>query len=217
MEAVEIGIELRQGGLGRQLQRIEVGCEMADHAIGADQLDGADGFLGGGPQILLAGRRACLGLPLAGERADQLAVLELHLDVAPPSGSAAQLGRRQAAFVQLGEIGPPALIHGIGVFLVAGVERLDEGRIGAEEKRALFQEVVGVVGRLLCHFKSLGGLLGRSSRAGTPARRRRGKERPCSADCAALHADTGAFFCPSSVNMSANCENSEHRSRDFYA
>ena len=41
VEAVEIGIELRQRRLLAELQRIEVGCEMADDAIGAHKLDGA--------------------------------------------------------------------------------------------------------------------------------------------------------------------------------
>ena len=35
VETVEARIELRHGGLGRQMQRIEIGREMPDHAIGA--------------------------------------------------------------------------------------------------------------------------------------------------------------------------------------
>ena len=44
MEAVEVRIELREVGFRRELQRIEIGGEMAYHAIGAHELNGADGL-----------------------------------------------------------------------------------------------------------------------------------------------------------------------------
>ena len=64
VEAVEGRVELRMGRLGRNLQRIEVGFEMADHAVGTHQLNGADRFLGGGAQILVAGRQRLWALPI---------------------------------------------------------------------------------------------------------------------------------------------------------
>ena len=99
------------------LQGIEIGLQMADDAIGAHQLDGADGILAprrGRCSARLARRSAFggggLAAALAGQRADEFVLAGRRaLLVAPPGGTAAQLGGGQALLAQAGEIGPPAL------------------------------------------------------------------------------------------------------------
>ncbi len=163
VEAIEAGVELGVGFLGRDLERIEIGFEMADHAIGAHHVNGADGFLGGRAKIVFRGA-ALFGarLQLAGERGNDFAVLQLQLGVAPPAGPAAELGRRKAGFAQFGEEGPPAVIHRIGVLLVLGIELFDEGGVGAIQERGEVQNLVGgpvqsVRSCLACHFNRLAG------------------------------------------------------------
>src|SRR5690242_4643959 len=51
MEAVEIGIELREVRLRIEVQGIEIGGEMTDHTIGAHHVNGAYGILRGSPRI----------------------------------------------------------------------------------------------------------------------------------------------------------------------
>ena len=117
------------------------------------------------PQILLAGNRLARG-PVARQRADQFAVLELRLGIAAPGGAAADLGGLQRGLSQACKISPPAFIDRIGVLEILGVERLNEGGIGAGEERRRLEQVIGaagetVLGILTCHFKGLErGLLG---------------------------------------------------------
>ena len=99
VETVERRIELRMRRLRRDLQGIEIGFEMADHAVGANKLDGANGFLRCEPEILLAGNRLARG-PVARQRADQFAILELRLGIAAPFGAAADLGGLQRGLSQ---------------------------------------------------------------------------------------------------------------------
>ena len=131
MEAVERRIELRLRRLGIQIQRIEIGGEMADHAIGAHHLHGANGFVRGGMQIGFA-RGAGFGCrPLAGEGADRVAGFQREFAVPPPRGAAAQLCRGQPTFAQFGEPLPPGRIHRVGVLLILGIELFEEGCVGA--------------------------------------------------------------------------------------
>ena len=129
MKAVEARLELRHGGLLRQMQRIEIGREMPDHAIGAHQLNGADGFLCGRAQILFADAAPCARGPLAGQRADQFAVFELQFGVAPPGRPAAELRGREPLLAKLGEKGAPGRVHRFRIFQILGVEMLDEGAL----------------------------------------------------------------------------------------
>ena len=54
-----LGIERRLRRARRDAQRIEIGFQMADHAIGADHLDGVDGMPGAAS--VRVGRRRCGG------------------------------------------------------------------------------------------------------------------------------------------------------------
>ena len=158
VETVETWIELGMGRLGRELERIEIGFEVTDHAIGAHQLDGANGLLRGDPQVLFT--RRWRRFPLTGQCADKLAIRQLGLHVTGPARSAADLRRRQARLTQFGEISRPRRLDRIRIFQVSGVERLNKGGVGAEQKRGRFQDFVGCpiqpVRRLACHFKMLG-------------------------------------------------------------
>ena len=142
MEAVEIGIELGMRLLGRDLQGIEVGLEMTDDTVGAHDLNGADGILRHLVQVGGAGL-AFARRPLPGQGADQIAIRQLRLLVAPPGGPAAKLRRRKRVLAQAQKIGTPAFVHRIGIFQVLGVERLDEGGVGAGEKRGRFEQLIG--------------------------------------------------------------------------
>ncbi len=159
VEAVERRLQLRMRHLRRDVQRIEIGFEMADDAIGAHELDGADGFLRRLVQVGLTDG-ALLLRPLAGERADKLAVFELGFPVAPPRRAAADLGRIELGLAQACEVFTPCWIDGVGIFEILGVERLHEGGIGAGQEGGRFQDLVGGPGDsvgwiLACHFNSL--------------------------------------------------------------
>ena len=145
MEAVERRIELGMGDRLAQLQRVKVRFQMADHAIGAHQLDHANGLLGAAADFGLADH-TLFRRPLPGQRADQLAAFVGGAGIAAPGGAPAQLGRVQPAFAQFGEPGPPARLHRIRVFQILGVKRLDEMGIGAIEKRGRLQNLVGETG-----------------------------------------------------------------------
>ena len=150
---------------------------MADHAIGADHLDGMDGMfcgfgrIGGGRcgsgrggfgLILVFG--AGLGGSgrwlLAGEGGDQIAAGKIRTAVALPGRTAAQLGGCRALISGLGEVSLPASIDGIGIGQPGRVHLLDIGGIGAVEEGGRFENLIRsavhpVCGGLFSHFKRL--------------------------------------------------------------
>ena len=149
---------------------------MADHAIGADHLDGMDGMFGrfGVGRRRAAARLAFAGLGgrgrrvLAGEGGDQVAGGNLGPGVTLPGGTAAELGGGKTLFAGLRKIGLPARVHRIGVGLPGGIHLLDIGGIGAVEEGGRFEDLVRGAIQFVCrglfsHFKRLwGGLLGLS-------------------------------------------------------
>ena len=92
MEAVEGGLQLRQRLALLQAQRIEIGFEMANDAIGADELNRADEVL------RMAGRggsgRRLAGLDrVPGQCGDEIPIFVGKFDSGLPGRAAAQLGR----------------------------------------------------------------------------------------------------------------------------
>src|SRR5690242_13921495 len=134
MKTVEGGIQLRQRLFWGELQGIEIRLEMAQDAIGTNELNSANGFLRGKTKIVLA-RRALASRPLSGERADKLAILELGFLIAPPVGAAADLCRRESGLSEAGKISAPAFLDRVGIFEILRVKRFHERRVGAEQKR----------------------------------------------------------------------------------
>jgi len=122
MKSVKRRFELRVGRLGREMERVEIGFEMADDAIGAYHLNRADGIQRRRTQIALARLPASPRRPVAGEGADKIAACEIGLGVAPPLRAAAKLGRVQVLFAQARKIGSPGRIHGVRIFLILSVE-----------------------------------------------------------------------------------------------
>ncbi|MEJ0042880.1 MAG: hypothetical protein WDM81_12040 [Rhizomicrobium sp.] len=133
---------------------------MADDAIGAHELYGADRILRRLVQIGLR-RDALAGRPLAGQRADEIAILQAGFLVAPPLRAAAELGRVERGLAEARKISPPAFVHRIGVLEILGIERFHEGRVGAGQEGGRLQQFVGTAGQagrrgLVCHFRMLG-------------------------------------------------------------
>ncbi len=142
-------------------ERIEPGVEMAAHAVGADQHQGAHRV----PRRLMGlGRRdfAALGRRLGGKLgADRL--LDLR-PVAVECGSEVVLRRQRpmvpapgGAFGVLADVGRsvlqafeeflPLAVDRAGVLLVAGIEIVDIGRVGALQKRGKGKGGVCVLAR----------------------------------------------------------------------
>ena len=146
-KTVKRGLQLRMILAAFKPQGIEIGFEMADDAIGAHELNGADGILGRNVAVGVAHTPA-RGTPrerlacIAGKRADQLAVLEDRLGVAPPGRSASQLRRRKVALAERLEKGAPCAVDRTGIFEILRVEPFDEGSIGAEQKGGGVQKLV---------------------------------------------------------------------------
>jgi hypothetical protein len=175
VELVEFGIQRRLRIARGDLQGIEIGFQMPDHAIGADHLDGMDGMFGrfgvsrrrrSGGGLALTGLARGNRRLLAGQGGDQVACRNLGPGVTLPGGSAAKLGRGKTLLAGLAEIGLPARVHRIGVGLPGGVHLLDIGGVGAVEEGCRFENLirgaVQFVSRgLFSHFRRLwGGLLG---------------------------------------------------------
>jgi hypothetical protein len=152
-----------------ETQRVEIGGEVADHTIGADQHEGADAVLrraqGGGRRQLEAGAPgahlqglAHLALhlaPVAGEGPDQLAVA-LLLDplqrLGPGRAMAVALAAPPRLFLmQAGEEMPPLVADGARVALVLLAHVLDVGGIGALQEGGARK---GFVLGLACHGES---------------------------------------------------------------
>ena len=112
------------------MQRIEIGFEVPQRAVGADKAHQVNGIERGRARGFGRGRRT-LRSPRAGERAHQLAVFELELGIARPCGPAAQLRWREFAFVKGCEKLAPLGIDRFGAFQVLAVEAFDEFGVGA--------------------------------------------------------------------------------------
>ena len=115
---------------------------MADDAVGAHKLNGANGFLGREAKIVLAGS-AFARRPLTRQRADEFAIFELWFLVAPPGGTAPDLRRFERRLSKTRKIGAPSFIHRIGIFEILRVKGLDEDSVCPKQKGGRFEQVVG--------------------------------------------------------------------------
>jgi len=140
-----------------QLQRIDIGIEMAADTVGADHHQGTDGIercradirLAGGSgravfdfrlDFRLIGRR-----PIAVERADQFPV-RMNRPVGPRPGRALGFLQHVRFIIAQGrKISPPIGIDRVRVFLVFGVKPFDETGVGSEEKGGPLKFVVRAV------------------------------------------------------------------------
>ncbi len=136
-------VQLRMGRFRRQLQRVEIGLEMADGAIGAHQLDGTH---------RIARRLARIGDGLGGRDAGQGAGQLVARDRAV--GGTRPERRRTGWLAEAGEILRPARFDRRRIFKIAGVKRFDIDGIGAEQMRRFGEQGVGKTrcGRLTGHF-----------------------------------------------------------------
>ncbi len=151
VKAVKRRLQLRQGFSLLQPQRIQIGLEMADDAKRAHQLDGADGRLGLGFGRFWMGRSGYRGsggllgrrAGVVGQGGKEIAVFRPQLGIAAPGGTTAQLGGVQSAIAKRLEKRLPGAVDRIGVAQILGVQALDEGSIGAEQKGCGIQNLVG--------------------------------------------------------------------------
>ncbi len=163
--AVEVGVR-EAVGLRPQLlvdlalgeaERIEVGGEVAHHAIGADQHEGADAVLRGAQRghrrQLEAGRRrlgiepvldlALGGAVVACERAKQVLVVVYLLHRPRPGRTVVAVAfGRAVLLLQRGEEMPPLVADRSGVALILSLHLLDVGGIGALQEGSARKRVV---------------------------------------------------------------------------
>ena len=151
-EAVARRMQLLVILLRIEAERIEIGVQMAAHAIGADHHDRAHGILrravqfGGGNLALavagrlaldLVGERLFIDRPLAVERGDEVALRRDRPVWALPRG-ALGVGRDGVAVViQRAEEFAPFGIDAGRIGLVGGIELLDIGGVAAEQERRI--------------------------------------------------------------------------------
>ena len=153
-ETIGGGIEFRLRGRFLELQWVEIGGEMAAHAIGADHHQCTDGIhrrlahiAGRKPRCLFwrLCRRIALGArrhghwPLAIKRRDEVARFRLRPILALPRWPA-HLGLCLFRIIfEAGKELPPVLVHGGGVLEILAIKLLDEVGVPAIEKRGLLE------------------------------------------------------------------------------
>ncbi len=123
-EAVAAVIELGIGPALLEPERVEIGFEMAPHAIGADQLQGADRVRCRPPQRRCIGDRRRYSPAVAGRPFRRLY----------PNGGAQFGERRRSVLADLAEKSPPTLIDRCGIVEKAGIETGNKPGIGAGQK-----------------------------------------------------------------------------------
>ena len=148
-EAVGRRLKLGMRTRRRKVQGIEVADEVAIHAVGADQHQGADGFACG-PEGLLAaylnafllGLRAYfpanlafLASPVRAESVEQIAVSRNALILVLPGGAVRFGEDRILALLQIREKGAPVRCDRSRIFLKALVQVFDVGGVRALKKR----------------------------------------------------------------------------------
>ena len=183
-EAIGRRIEFGRRVVGLELQRVEIGVQMAAHAVGADHHDGADRIArrlmhvlkldrGTGDLGLLLQRLAGAhgdfgGGPVAVEGGHQFAIGDLRPVLALPGGALGVGGRLGARVLELAEIADPGGVDAGGIGFEAGVEFVNIGGVAAIQERSE-QELFVLF--LSCHDVLL-----RSLRA--PASLHRSRRRP---------------------------------------
>ncbi|MBA7468558.1 hypothetical protein ES707_03809 [subsurface metagenome] len=153
-EAVRARVELLAVLLRLDAERIELGVEMAAHAVGADQHQRAHGVARclmqfGGRDVgaalfsslglRLGGELGADGLldqrPVAVERGSQIIARRQRPVIASPGSAFGVLLHVSRAVLQALEELLPLAIDRIGVLFVAGIEIVDIGGVGALQKR----------------------------------------------------------------------------------
>ncbi len=161
-EAVGMRVQFLVVAQRRNAERVEVGMQVAAHAIGADHHDGADRIARRAEQFVAAqidaaGLRPGLDFfadvalhlqPVAVEGGNQLAV-DRDRPARLPPGRAARLAQHVGPVVlQVLEKGLPAGLHRRRVFLVAGVKLFEIGGIAAVKEGGALE---GFIRLLPCH------------------------------------------------------------------
>gem|GEM_PF-5080693 len=150
--------------LGGDAERVEIGVQMAAHAIGADHHDGAHGIARGAfdrfaRDWLASGGRLVLQLlvddlfdlaPIAVERRDEFAIGLLWPALGLPGCALRIFGDVGCVVLQAGEEVAPFLVDRGWVLLPVGIELLDVVGIAAIEERGDLERVVGLV--VACHL-----------------------------------------------------------------
>ncbi len=169
-ETVGGGIELTLLGQNLQAERIEVGVEMAAHAIGADHHQGAhriarrlgdravadlDAAAGDAGLYLLAERRLQSG-PVAVHGRDQFAVHHRRPVGTLPRRPAGTGDGRVSRVFQTFEEAAPFAIHGIGIGRVACLKLFNVRRVRAVKEGSRRECLIRA---LTCHFADLRGSL----------------------------------------------------------
>ena len=131
-EAVGLGLELGMLAAGDELERVELGGEMAAGPIGADQHAGAE-------RVARRGQR-CSSL----KQAARLAGAPGLRSVGPRTARAPRRECRPR-FVEAGEESAPFRIERSGVLLVAGVKLSEVGGVGALQERRVEKHLVQFV------------------------------------------------------------------------
>jgi hypothetical protein len=144
-----------------EAERVEVGVQMAAHAVGADQHQGADRIAGGAldvgrgdlgaarlrPRAHLVAERLFDLSPVAVECRDEFAALRLRPVRLLPGGAVRAAGDVGGAVLQARKEGLPLGVHRARIGLIAGVQVLDIGGVAAIEERTLGKGRIGVLAR----------------------------------------------------------------------
>src|ERR1700694_4546265 len=160
-EAVGARIELLAVARRLDTERVELGVEMAAHAVGPNQHQGADRIarrlvdIGRGQLaalgLRLGGDLGADGLfhlrPVAVERRSQPAPRRPRPLVPTPGQPFGVLYRVGRLVLQALEEGLPVGVHRSGILLVAGIEVVDIGGVGALQKRGEGKGGVRVLAR----------------------------------------------------------------------
>ncbi len=120
-----------------ELERIELGDEMAARPVVADQHAGAERVARGGKRLLLG----------EGRRLDGPAELPRHRSVRAQDGPRASARTSSLIVVEAGEESSPLRIDRGGVLFVAGVELGEVGGVGAMQERRVGKHVVQFMSR----------------------------------------------------------------------
>ena len=143
VKSVKIRVELRESRSRAEPERIEIGGEMTDDAIGTHELDGSDGFPRGGTGIDCCGGSA-VRWPKARQCADEIGIVALHARPQAWAGVGGRTEHRGLAITETGEEGLPARIDGIRILQITRVQFFNERGICAPEEGCRLENRVRV-------------------------------------------------------------------------
>ena len=163
-ETVGLRIKLGVAGLLAQLERIQLGDQVAAHPVGADHHQGAHRIHGRPPDLVLRKRLsgflrlavdlrgdfAFVGGPVTVQRADQFAIGVGRPVGARPGRPPGLLDHIVPVVLEIGEELPPVRVDRVRVLLILCVEIFDKSRVAAIKERGAGQHFVHLV---LCHYR----------------------------------------------------------------